>query len=92
MLSGSKLGTHAERYRRAKKWRAFRSFIHGINSRVFDFGTRLIWGKDGFKYHGATHLIADLFYIDCHVCIFWRGVTVGAFISFVLFISALMIF
>lgn len=82
---------YPSRYRRAKKMRAIRSFIHGQLSRVFDFGTRLIWGEDGFKYHSATHLIADMFYIDCHVCLFWRGVTVGAFISFVLFIATLII-
>lgn len=67
------------RYRKAKKNYLRRQRISALMERLFVWGTEVIYGPDGFKRHGPTHLIADMFYVDCHVCIWWRGFIIGIF-------------
>lgn len=68
---------YAERYRRAKAKLLKRHWLSRKIEYLYQWGTDLIYGPDGFKKHGFTHLFAELFFIDCPVCLFWRGLSVG---------------
>lgn len=68
------------RYVRAKRYRAQHfAWAANIDQILTRAANLLGWcGKDG-RRHTPTTQFADLFWVECNCCLFYRGVAVGAF-------------
>lgn len=61
------------RLRRARRWKRIRSKIHSFIDWVFETG---LMGYQ-LPHNSRWSLFAEMFWVECPVCLFWRGVTFG---------------
>lgn len=80
------------RYRRAKAYRRRHFALAGAIDRALTPPARWLgWcGKDGRRHTWSTQF-ADLWWVECNCCNFYRGALVGAVIASVLTAGAFML-
>jgi hypothetical protein len=65
--------TFSERYRKAKWWKQFRNNVHQVIDGIF---YTFLTGYELPKNSRWT-LFAQMFWIECPICFFYRGATFG---------------
>ena len=76
-----------ERLRYARKWKRFRSAVHSVIDGAF------YAILDGYElpHNSRWSLFVDMFWIECPVCLFYRGATVGFALGLVPFFIMLFV-
>lgn len=69
-----------ERLRSARWWKRLRTNIHSVIDGVY---STLLTGYQ-LPHNSRWSLFAEMFWTDCPVCLFWRGLTFGFFVASVL--------
>ena len=75
--------THAERMQRARKFKKRHDAIAQRLDVILEWGaSALKWCKHSPVHNHWSTLFAQLWFIDCPCCLFYRGVTFGIALSF----------
>lgn len=76
------------RVRHARKWKRRRDFVHKLIDGLY---YKLLFGYE-LPHNSRWSLFAELFWIECPVCLFWRGLSFGFFCASALAIALVLIF
>jgi hypothetical protein len=80
----TKMKSH--RLRRARWWKRFRTNVHQVIDGIF---SAFLTGYQ-LPHNSRWSLFAEMFWVECPVCLFWRGVTFGFLLAS--FLAAVAVF